>query len=68
MISRGYLLFEVNSKYILSSVLKTSDFLQVRSMGKMAMFSTHEMTYLVFTVKKVNFLFISYFRRFMVIN
>ena len=48
-IYRGYLLFEVNTKYISPSALK------------IPMFSTHEMKYIWYLPKKVNFLFILYF-------
>ena len=43
--------FEVNTKYISSCELKTSEFSQVRSTSETFMFSTHE---------KANFLFILY--------
>ena len=44
--------FEVNTKYISSSELKTPEFLRV--------FSTHEMKYIWYSPKKANFLFILY--------
>ena len=53
--------FEVNTKYISSSVLKTSEFSWVRSRMKISMFSTHEMKYIWYLLKKVHFLFILYF-------
>ena len=48
--------FEVNTKYISSSELKTSEFSRV----KIPMFSTHEMKYFGIYQKKVNFLFMLY--------
>ena len=53
--------FEVNTKYISSSVLKTSEFSSVRSTNEnFDVFNSRDEMYLVFT-KKVNFLFILYF-------
>ena len=53
--------FEVNTKYISSSVLKTSEFSWVRSTNEnFDVFNSRDEIYLVFT-KKVNFLFILYF-------
>ena len=53
--------FEVNTKYISSSVLKTSEFSGVCSTNENCdVFNTRDEMYLVFT-KKVNFLFILYF-------
>ena len=50
--------FEVNTKYISSSVLKTSEFSRVRSTsGNSDVFNSRDEIYLVFTEKKVNFLF-----------
>ena len=40
---------EVNTKYVSSSVLKTSEFSRVRSTCENFDVTTHEMTYLVFT-------------------
>ena len=52
--------FEVNTKYISSSVLKTSEFSWVRSTNEnFDVFNSRGEIYLVFT-KKVNFLFILY--------
>ena len=45
--------FEVNTKYISSSVLKTSEFSRV----KILMFSTHEMKYIWYLPKKSKFSF-----------
>ena len=54
--------FEVNTKYISSSVLKTSEFSQVRSTSENSdVFNSRDEIYLVFTEKKVKFLFILYF-------
>ena len=51
--------FEVNTKYISSSVLKTSEFSLVRSTSvNYDVFNSRDDIYLVFTEKKVNFLFI----------
>ena len=50
--------FEVNTKYISSSVLKTSEFHECAARMKILMFSTHEMKYTWYLLKKVNFLFI----------
>ena len=58
---REYLLFEVNTKFISSSVLKTSEFSQVHSMSENLMFSTQEMKYIWYLQKKENFLLILYF-------
>ena len=55
---------EVNTKYISSSVLKTSEFSRVRSTVENSdVFKSRDEIYLVFTEKKVNFLFILYFFR-----
>ena len=46
-------LFEMNTKYISSSVLKTSEFSRVRSTGKnFDVFNSQDDIYLVFTEKK----------------
>ena len=53
--------FEVNTKYISSSELKTSEFSRVRSTSEnFYVFSSRDEIYLVFTEKKANFLFILY--------
>ena len=53
--------FEVNTKYISSSVLKTSEFSLVRSTNEnFNVFNSRDEMYLVFT-KKASFLFILYF-------
>ena len=53
--------FEVNTKYISSSVLKTSEFSLVRSTNEnFDVFNSRDEMYLVFTIK-VSFLFILYF-------
>ena len=59
--------FEVNTKYISSSVLKTSEFSRVRSTGENAdVFNSRDEICLVFTEKsKFSFYFIL-FRRFTV--
>ena len=57
--------FEVNTKYISSSVLKTSEFSRVRSTSEnFDVFNYRDEIYLVFTEKKVNFLFILLFFTF----
>ena len=57
--------FEVNTKYISSSVLKTSEFSRVRSTSEnFDVFNSRDEIYLVFTEKKVNFLFILLFFTF----
>ena len=51
--------FEVNTKYISSNALKISVISRVRSTSEIAdIFNTWDEIYLVFTEKKVNFLFI----------
>ena len=46
--------FEVNTKYISSSVLKSSEFSRVRSTSENShVFNSRDETYLVFTEKKV---------------
>ena len=56
--------FEVNTKYISSSVLKTSEFSRVHSTVENSdVFNSRDEIYLVFTEKKVNFFFILYFFR-----
>ena len=59
-INRGYLLFfEMNTKNISSSVLKTSEFSRVRSTSENSdVFNTQDDIFLVFIEKKVNFIFI----------
>ena len=53
--------FEVNTKYISSSELKTSEFSRVRSTSEnYYVFNSRDEIYLVFTEKKANFLFILY--------
>ena len=53
--------FEVNTKYISSSELKTSKFSRVCSTSEnLDVFKSRDEIYLVFTDKKVNFLFILY--------
>ena len=57
-IHRGYLLFDVNTKYISSSELKTSEFSRVRSTSEnFYVFNSRDEIYLVFTEKKSNFSF-----------
>ena len=52
-INRGCLLFEVNTKYITSCVLKTSEFSRVRSTSeKFDVFNPRDDIYLVFTEKR----------------
>ena len=55
--------FEVNTKYISSSVSKKSEFSRVRSTSEKFsdVFNSREEIYLVFTKKKSKFLFIIYF-------
>ena len=54
--------FEVNTKYISSSVLKTSEISRVRSTSEHSnVFNSRDEIYLVFTKIKVNFLFVLYF-------
>ena len=54
--------FEVNTKYISSSVLKTSEFSRVHSTSEnFDVFNSRDDIYLVFTEKNVIFLFIIYF-------
>ena len=50
--------FWVNTKYISSNALKISVISRVRSTSEMLIFSTHEMKYIWYLPKKVNFLFI----------
>ena len=53
--------FDVNTKYISSSELKTSEFSRVRSTSEMFyVFNSRDEIYLVFAEKKANFLFILY--------
>ena len=56
--------FEVNIKYISSSVLKTSEISWVRSTNKISMFSTHEMKYIWYLLirNKFSFYFILFWR------
>ena len=56
-IYRGYLLFEVNTKHISSSVLKTSEFSWARSTSEILMFSTHEMKYIRYLPEKKYFFY-----------
>ena len=58
--------FEVNNKYISSSVLKASEFSQVRSTSENSMFSTHKMKYIWYLPKKNNSFYFILFRRFTV--
>ena len=58
VIYRGCLLFEVNTKYISSNVLKISEFHECVARVKLLIFSTHSMKYFWYLPKKVNFLFI----------
>ena len=52
----------MNTKYISSSVLITSEFSRVRSTSENSdVFNSRDEIYLVFTEKKVNFIFILYF-------
>ena len=57
---RGYLLFEVNTTYISSSELKTSEFSRVRSTSENFMFSTHEMKYIWYSPEKKQIFFLFY--------
>ena len=58
---RDFCFFEVNTKYISSSELKTSEFSRVRSTSEnFYVFNSRDEIYLVFTEKKANFLFILY--------
>ena len=59
LLYRGYLLFEVNTKYISLSELKTSEFSRVHSTSEFFyVFNTQDEIYLVFTEKKqIFFLF-----------
>ena len=53
---------EMNTKYISSRVLKTSEFLPVLSRSEIFdIFNSLDDIYLVFAEKKVNFLFLLYF-------
>ena len=53
--------FEVNTKYISSSELKTSEFSRVRSTcEKFYVFNSRDKIYLVFTEKKTHFFFLFY--------
>ena len=65
----GIFFFEVNTKYISSSVLKTSEFSRVRSTSEIFdVFCSWDDIYLVFTEKsELSFYFIL-FRRFRLIN
>ena len=57
-------IFEVNTKYISSSELKTSEFsLVLRTRENFYVFNSQIEIYLVFTEKKVNFLYIFQFTR-----
>ena len=47
--------FEVNTKYISSSVLKTLEFLRVRSTSENSDVLTHEMKYIIWYLPKKNF-------------
>ena len=59
----------MNTKYISSSVLKTSEFSCVRSTNEnFDVFNSRDEIYLVFTKIKVNFLFILYFFRRFTVN
>ena len=50
--------FEVNAKYISSNVLKTLEFSLVHSTNENSdVFNSRDKIYLIFTEKKVNFLF-----------
>ena len=49
--------FAVNTKYISSSVLKTSEFSQVCLTSEILMLSTHEMKYIWYLPKKCKFSF-----------
>ena len=64
LIYRGYLFFEVNTKHISSSVLKTSEFLWVRSTNEIFdTFNSRDEKYLVFTKKsKFSFYFILFLK------
>ena len=48
----------MNTKYISSNVLKISGISRVRSTSDLLIFSTHEMKYFWYLLKKINFLFI----------
>ena len=62
LFNRGFYFFEVNTKYISSNVLKISVISPVRSTSEIGDFPTHEMKYFGIYRKKVNFLFIFFFR------
>ena len=54
--------FEVNTKYILASVVKTLEFSRVHSTSENSdVFNSRDDINLVFTGKKVNFLFLLHF-------
>ena len=55
--------FEVNTKYISLSVLKTSEFSRVCSKSENSDVFNSDMKYILYLQKKVNFLFILYFLR-----
>ena len=55
--------FEVNTKYISLSVLKTSKFSRVCSMSENSDVFNSDMKYILYLQKIVNFLFILYFFR-----
>ena len=52
--------FEVNTKYISSSELKTSEFHECAARVKIIMFSTHEMKYIWYSPKKKQIFFLFY--------
>ena len=54
-------IFEVNTKYISSSVLKTSELSRVSSTSEIRMFTTHEMKYIWYFPRKSTFSFNLYF-------
>ena len=55
--------FEVNTKYISLSVLKTSEFSRVCSTSENSDVFNSDMIYILYLQKIVNFLFILYFFR-----
>ena len=57
-IVRGYLLFEVNTKYISSGVFKTSEFSRVRgTSGNLDVLNSRDNIYLVFIKRQSKFSF-----------
>ena len=62
-------IFDVNTKYISLSVLKTSEFHECAAQMKISMFSTHEITYIWYLLKKeIFFLFYTFLEDLQFIN